>query len=199
MKLIYKGKYTGKVEEFESAKKVKNAIKYKEVETLEDMVKILTIPANILQILLIIITLLIIGFDNFDKKIIIFLCSFVLSVLLMIPHELLHAICYKEKVYMYTNLKQMMLFIIGEDHLSKWKFVFMSLLPNLLFGFIPYVLFLINNDLLFLGFLGMVSITYGMGDYYNIWNTIRQVPKNGLVFAKGHNSYWYVPELGARK
>jgi hypothetical protein len=54
---------------------------------------------------------------------------------------LLHGICYKNKVYLYTNLKQLMLFVVWEDHLTKYKFIFMCLLPNIIFGFIPYILF----------------------------------------------------------
>jgi hypothetical protein len=194
MKLIYKGKYKGVVEEFESSKNIKNAVKYKEADTLEEMAKIITIPANILQFVLLAITFFIIGFDDIDNSMLMMVISFGLSLLTMIPHELLHGICYKNKVYLYTNLKQLMLFVVGEDHLTKYKFIFMCLFPNIVFGFIPFVLFLINNELLILGFLGSMCISYGMGDYYNVWNTIRQVPKNGLVFSRGHNSYWYVPK-----
>ena len=70
----------------------------------------------------------------------------------------------------------------------------MCMLPNIVFGFIPFILFLINTKLVFLGMLGAMCISYGMGDYYNVWNTIMQVPSNGMVFSKGHNSYWYVDE-----
>lgn len=193
MKLIYKGKYNGVVEEFESSKNIKNAVKYKEADTLEEMAKIITIPANIIQLVLLLIVFLIVGFDNFDNTLLLLILSFIVSLLTMIPHELLHGICYKNKVYLYTNLKQLMLFVVGEDHMSKWKFIFMCMLPNIVFGFIPFILFLINTKLVFLGMLGAMCISYGMGDYYNVWNTIMQVPSNGMVFSKGHNSYWYIP------
>ena len=194
MKLIYKGKYKGIVEEFESSKSIKNATKYEEADSLEEMTKIITIPANILQFILLVIVLIIVGFDNFEHTLFMLIISFLLSLLTMIPHELLHGICYKNKVYLYTNLKQLMLFVVGEDHLTKYKFIFMCLLPNIIFGFIPYILFCINSKLILLGFFGAMCISYGMGDYYNVWNTVRQVPKDGLVFSKGHNSYWYVPK-----
>lgn len=193
MKLIYKGKYGGIVEEFESAKSVKNATKYKEAENLDEMGKLILIPSNVIQNVLLLIVILIVGFDNIVNTLIVFILAFIVSLLTMIPHELLHAICYRKKVYLYTNLKQLMLFIVGEDHLSKWGFIFMSMLPNVLFGIIPFILFLINNNLLFLGFLGSMCISYGTGDYYNVWNTLTQVPNGAKVFAKGHNSYWYVP------
>ena len=194
MKLIYKGKYNGEVEEFESSKNIVNAIKYKEADTVEEMAKIITLPANIIQLVLLLIVFLIVGFDNFDNTLLLLILSFFVSLLTMIPHELLHGICYKNKVYLYTNFKQLMLFVVGEDHMSKWKFIFMCMLPNIVFGFIPFILFLINTKLVFLGMLGAMCISYGMGDYYNVWNTIMQVPTNGMVFSKGHNSYWYVDE-----
>ena len=193
MKLIYKGKYGGIVEEFESAKSVKNATKYKEAENLDEMGKLILIPSNVIQNVLLLIVILIVGFDNIVNTLIVFILAFIVSLLTMIPHELLHAICYRKKVYLYTNLKQLMFFIVGEVHLSKWGFIFMSMLPNVLFGIIPFILFLINNNLLFLGFLGSMCISYGTGDYYNVWNTLTQVPNGAKVFAKGHNSYWYVP------
>lgn len=194
MKLIYKGKYNGEVEEFESSKNIVNAIKYKEADTVEEMAKIITLPANIIQLVLLLSVFLIVGFDNFDNTLLLLILSFFVSLLTMIPHELLHGISYKNKVYLYTNLKQLMLFVVGEDHMSKWKFIFMCMLPNIVFGFIPFILFLINTKLVFLGMLGAMCISYGMGDYYNVWNTIMQVPSNGMVFSKGHNSYWYVDE-----
>lgn len=194
MKLIYKGKYNGEIEEFESSKNIVNATKYKEADTVEEMAKIITLPANIIQLVLLLIIFLIVGFDNFDNTLLLLILSFFVSLLTMIPHELLHGICYKNKVYLYTNLKQLMLFVVGEDHMSKWKFIFMCMLPNIVFGFIPFILFLINTKLVFLGMLGAMCISYGMGDYYNVWNTIMQVPSNGMVFSKGHNSYWYVDE-----
>jgi len=194
MKLIYKGKYNGEIEEFESSKNIVNAIKYKEADTVEEMAKIITLPANIIQLVLLLIVFLIVGFDNFDNTLLLLILSFFVSLLTMIPHELLHGICYKNNVYLYANLKQLMLFVVGEDHMSKWKFIFMCMLPNIVFGFIPFILFLINTKLVFLGMLCAMCISYGMGDYYNVWNTIMQVPSNGMVFSKGHNSYWYVDE-----
>lgn len=194
MKLIYKGRYNGEIEEFESSKNIVNATKYKEANTVEEMAKIITLPANTIQLVLLLIVFLIVGFDNFDNTLSLLILSFFVSLLTMIPHELLHGICYKNKVYLYTNLKQLMLFVVGEDHMSKLKFIFMCMLPNIVFGFIPFIIFLINTKLVFLGMLGAMCISYGMGDYYNVWNTIIQVPSNGMVFSKGHNSYWYVDE-----
>ena len=58
MKLIYKGRYNGEIEEFESSKNIVNAIKYKEADTVEEMAKIITLPANIIQLVLLLIVFL---------------------------------------------------------------------------------------------------------------------------------------------
>ena len=42
--------------------------------------------------------------------------------------------------------------------------------------------------------MGAISIGMGAGDYYNVYNTLMQVPKGGRVYNKGFHSYWYVPE-----
>ena len=68
----------------------------------------------------------------------------ILSLVAMVPHEFLHAICFKEDVYMYENLRKGMLFVVGPGTFTKAEFVFMSMLPNLVFGFIPFLIFLID-------------------------------------------------------
>ncbi|MBQ8659742.1 MAG: DUF3267 domain-containing protein [Bacilli bacterium] len=195
MKLIYKGTYKGIVDEFDGRKELKNAVKYKEADSTDELMKIIMWPANILQLVLLVFVIVVVGKDFFEfSGFLKFLGAFVLSLVLLIPHELLHGICYKGRVYLYTNIKQLMLFVVGEDYMSKWKYIFMGLLPNIIFGFIPFILFLINTKWVFLGLLGVMCIPSGIGDYYNVYNTLRQVPKGAKVFMKGFNTYWYLPE-----
>ncbi len=197
MKLIYKGKYEGKVEGFPQNDKVKNAVQYKEAESVEELTKKLVIPSNVLQIALMVIVFALV-FNKFEEHYLMMglslFGSFILSLILLIPHEFLHGICYKGTVYLYQNLKQMMLFVVGDDHMSKGMFIFMCLLPNIVFGFIPFIIFLINTNWYFLGFLGMFCIPCGTGDYLNVYNTLKQVPKGAKVFMNGVHSYWYIPE-----
>lgn len=91
----------------------------------------------------------------------------VISLLLAFPHELLHAVCFKRDVYLYTNRKDGMLFVIGTEDMSKVRYIFMSMLPNLIFGFIPFAVFLINPQWKLLGCIGAFSIPMGAGDYFN--------------------------------
>ena len=45
--------------------------------------------------------------------------------LCLVVHEFLHAICFKEDVYMYRNLKQGTMFVVGPENMSKFRFCFM--------------------------------------------------------------------------
>ena len=71
----------------------------------------------------------------------------------------------------------------------------MSLLPNLVFGFLPFVLFLLQPQWSILGTLGVISIGCGVGDYYNVYNALTQVPKGAIIYNKGFHSYWAYPSF----
>ena len=92
---------------------------------------------------------------------------------------------------MYTNLKQGMMFVVGTEDMSKTRFVMMSLCPNIVFGFIPFIIFLISPNLTILGTLGALAIGMGAGDYYNVFNALVQVPKDAKIYMSGFHSYWY--------
>ena len=117
-----------------------------------------------------------------------------ISLLSLVPHEFLHAICFKEDVYMYTNLRHGMLFVVGPERMSKSRFIFMSMLPNVVFGFIPFILFLIWPHLSLLGTFGALSISAGAGDFMNVFNALTQMPKGAYTYLHKFNSYWYMPE-----
>nr|MCR5096613.1 DUF3267 domain-containing protein [Erysipelotrichaceae bacterium] len=108
--------------------------------------------------------------------------------------EFLHAICFEGEVYMYENLKKGMLFVTGPGSFSKAGFIFMSMLPNLVFGFIPYIIFLIDPTQTMLGTLGAISIASGAGDYYNVFNALTQMPKGSRTYLRNFRSYWYMPK-----
>lgn len=188
MKLIYKGKFDGNPDSIPHGEHQPNAVKFKEAED----PKKLAVLANLLALGLIVITLVLlfwrggIGAYNF--------WGVAASLLMAFPHEILHAICFKGEVYLYTYWSKGMLFVTGPETMTKTRFVFMSMLPNLVFGFIPFILFLINPNWGFLGTLGAFSIGMGAGDYYNVFNALTQMPKGAKTYIYGFNSWWYMPE-----
>ena len=196
MKLIFKGKFDGNPDSIPSNEHRENAVKYKEFDNPDK----LALVANLLSCVIAAITILSFVFRcNISKETILpvafklFIAS-VLSMLSLFPHELLHAVCFKDKVYLYTYWKKMMLFVTGPEDMTKGRFIFMSLLPNLIFGFIPYIIAMFNPSYIILGFFGALSISAGIGDYINVFNTLTQVPKGALVYLHGFNSYWYLPK-----
>lgn len=193
MKLHYRGKYNLDPETLPTCKHQPNAVKFKEVDSTKELAVIANGIGIALMILLAIPVYLKykgLLFDYFDE----IMVGAMLPLLTMFPHELLHALCFKEDVYLYTNFKQGLLFVVGCETMSKQRFIFMSLLPNIVFGFIPYMISFLGIQYLTLAVLGVVAIGMGAGDYYNVFNAITQMPKGARTYLYQMNSYWYIPE-----
>lgn len=68
-----------------------------------------------------------------------------------------------------------------------------SLLPNIVFGFIPFIIGMVYPRWLFLAMLGVCATGMGAGDYYNVYNALTQMPKGARTYLYQFNSYWYMP------
>ena len=189
MKLHYRGKFDLNPESLPSKPHKCGAVRFKEAKDSKAMAVIANVIALLLLLPLGIILYLRYGSFLFSDL----LFSSIFALLCMFPHELLHAICFKEDVYLYTNLKQGMLFVVGPETMSKKRFIFMSLLPNLVFGIVPFLLGLVFPSLSALATFGALSITTGAGDYYNIFNAATQMPRGARAYLYQFNSYWYMP------
>lgn len=197
MKLHYMGKFSGDVADIPHGEHKPNAVKFKEA----DDPKKLGIIANAWALVITLVCCLIygvrLGIADMDFGMALwgqFVIGCGLSMLCLFPHEFLHAICMKEDVYLYTNFKQGMLFVTGPEDMSKARFVFMSLCPNLVFGLVPFVLAMIWPRLAVLGALGAISVGAGAGDYYNVFHALTQMPKGARTYLYQFNSWWYLPE-----
>lgn len=111
--------------------------------------------------------------------------------LLMIPHELIRAACYKEDVYFYINPFPLTLLVHGTEDMSRARFILMSILPVFVCGIIPFVAFLINHNLIVCGVVGIAWLTIGIGDYINIFNALTQMPRGAKTYFYGFHSFWY--------
>lgn len=192
MKLVYKGKYSSEAD----LPVREHPAGYVPFRELSDMKKLATV-LNLAALPLFALTIggvYLRGWSQIGEHGFALTLGMALSMLCLFPHELLHAVCFKGEVELWTNLKMGMLFVVGTEDMSKARFVFLSLLPNLVFGFVPYALFLLNPQWVILGGLGALSIPMGIGDYYNVYNCLTQVPKGALVYLSGMHSYWYVPD-----
>lgn len=187
MKLIYKGKFDGNTESIPHGEHKPGAVKFREPED----PKKLGLIANGIALGIVVATIAGVfirgGIKSYS------LWGVLCSQLTLFPHEILHGLCFKDEVYLYTDLKNGLLFVTGPEDMTKARFVFMSLLPNIVFGFIPYILFMFNPQLTFLGSLGAVCISMGAGDYLNVYNALTQMPKGARTYLHGFNSWWYMP------
>lgn len=193
MKLHYRGKYNLDPATLPTCKHQPNAVKFKEVDSTKELAVIANGIAIALMILLAIPVYLKykgLLFDYFDEMMV----GAMLPLLTMFLHELIHALCFKEDVYLYTNFKQGLLFVVGCETMSKHRFIFMSLLPNIVFGFLPYMISFLGIQYLTLAVLGVIAIGMGAGDYYNVFNALIQMPKGARTYLYQMNSYWYIPE-----
>ena len=187
MRFHYNGRFSGNPDDLPNLGHEQNAVKFKEAED----PKKLSLIANGISLLIAVVTFGLYFVRGLQPLNII---GCLLSVLTLVPHEFLHALCFKDDVYMYEYLSKGMLFVVGSERMSKARFVFMSMLPNLVFGFVPFILFLIHPSWTLLGTLGAFAIPMGAGDYYNVFNALTQMPKGAKTYMYGFGSYWYMPE-----
>ena len=177
-------------------RKVEGAVQFKEPDNLSTFSLIMNAVALMLFVGLIIPAFVIAGgFMEFINNYPLHIFPVFAAFLLIIPiHEILHASCFRGEVEFYTCLRKGMCFVVGTESMSKARFVFMSLLPNIVFGFIPYILFLIFPSQLWLCVLGAMAVSSGAGDYINVFNALTQMPKGSKCFMSGMHSYWYMDD-----
>lgn len=189
MKLHYMGKYNLDPDSLPHGEHKPGAVKFDEPDSTTELSRL--VGKYSLFLLAVLATLLLYKYRSLPTSA--WLIGGVLFLLALLPHELLHAVCFKGDVYLYMNLAQGMLFVVGPEDMRRGKFVFMSLLPNIVFGLIPYVLALALPDLGWLGVFGMLALTAGAGDFYNVKNALTQMPKTARCYLYKLNSYWYQP------
>ncbi len=97
-----------------------------------------------------------------------------------------------KKTFIFIQIfKQGMVFVLETETMSKKRFIFMSLLSNLVFGFLPYCLSFLGTKYLMFALWGVIAVAMGAGDYCNVFNALTQMPRTYLYQM---NSYWYIPE-----
>ena len=128
-----------------------------------------------------------------------FMAGFAASFLTLLPHELLHGLCFGRgaEVHLFVSPKDLMAFVVCTRPVSRGRFILMSLLPNLIFGWLPFLLWCLTpysgagSDILL--WFSSCCISFGGGDYLNVWNALRQMPRGSVQQISGFHSYWYMP------
>lgn len=193
MKLHYKGKYDLNPESLPHGEHIPGAVPFKEAKDSRQLAIIANAASVVIMVLLAVPAW-------FRCREYLFASPFqmmfgaIASMLILFPHEILHALCFKGDVYLYTNWKQGLLFVVGPETMSKGRFIFMSLFPNLVFGIFPYLLGMLLPNLVFAVVLGILATGMGAGDYYNVFNAATQMPRGSRTYLYQFNSYWYIPQ-----
>jgi len=197
MKLVYKGKFESE-EKLPKGVLPDNAVKFREPESANKL-NLLMLVFMIPAVVLIVIIMLISGFIH--GEIIVaygyrtLFIGLLLSLLTFFPHELLHAVCFERDsvVQLYIAPKKLMIFVVSNDPVSKVRFIILSLLPNLIFGWIPLIIWAVFPHSGPLFCFSVICIMMGCGDYINVFNGVRQMPKGSMHQHSGFNSYWFMP------
>ena len=201
MKLVWRGKFSDNAELGLSSALPDHATKFREPDTLGKFLiraLVFIFPVLILVLLFSMLKARIYGVHSMviGKG---SLVGVILAMLSLVPHELMHAALYPfdAPVEVWYSPKHMAAFVYCSAPVSRNRFILLGLFPNLVLGLIPMVVWVfvplrlvfLNNNLFVFAFVNILS---GIGDYLNVYNAYRQVPKDGIVQNSGIHSYWYV-------
>lgn len=200
MNLVWKGIYKGK-DQLPVGELPERAVKFKEPDSmlmLNVVASIFIIPVIMLVAIAYLIKSNLLG-TSVDMNFI-NLWGILLAFSMILPHELLHAVLFpKDKeVELWVSPSAFTAFVVSTAPVSKGRFIFLSLLPNIVFGFIPLIIWIFvpeggtMTEILFS--FAVISLSFGIGDYLNVFNAIFQMPKGSIQQLSGMNSYWYLPE-----
>ncbi|HIS50982.1 MAG TPA: DUF3267 domain-containing protein [Candidatus Gallacutalibacter pullistercoris] len=202
MKLVWKGRYQGE-EQLPKAILPAGCIQYQEPDSLEELnraaARMIFWPLLAAGIALL-LRWLFWGAPGWRDSI--HLGGAVLALLFLLPHELLHAVAYPRGAVceFWASLRDGCLFVVSLCPVSRTRFLYISLLPALVLGVLPLILWVClpqAGGLLFT--TGALHLTACVGDFLNVKNTILQVPKGAMIQQSGLHSYWYLPEKSKKK
>ena len=193
MRLHYKGKYDLNPESLPHGQHMPGAVPFKEAKDSKQL-SLIANAASVVIMVLLAVPAYLRRREFLWASPLQMMFGAIASMLILFPHEILHAFCFKEDVYLYTNWKQGLLFVVGPETMSKGRFIFMSLLPNLVLGIIPYLIGIIFPNQVFAVVLGILATGMGAGDYYNVLNALTQMPKGSRTYLYQFSSYWYMPQ-----
>lgn len=121
----------------------------------------------------------------------------ILGFLLVIVHELLHAIAFPKDATVLIGIipNSLTAVALSSSPVKRNRFVFLSILPIIL-GVIPLIIFCISdnyakecNGILFgMAVMGMVSV---YPDLYHIFHILKKVPKNAIIQNDKNKTYYF--------
>ena len=205
LNITYRGKFENEKQLIDNDKIPQKTIQFKEGKEINDIFNLgfaLVLPIIIPIIIITIIRIQNIeGHINFDLKTgCIIAIAILMNYILKFIHEYIHSCLYpiksKKTIWKYTSNGAYLIYCNAK--ISKIRFIVISLAPMIILGITAFILWLFIADKIDLiislvyVFLTWIMTFFAMGDLVNVYNTIKQVPKNAKVFNYGLHSYWYL-------
>lgn len=114
-------------------------------------------------------------------------------------HEIIHALIFLNKAIkeIYISKDLTSCFVYSTNPVSKMRYILIAIAPNIVLGIFPLLAGMLLKNILYpkvtliIILTSFFSIITGIGDYYNIFNAVNQVPTGGYIFNSGLHSYWY--------
>ena len=198
-------KYMGKLKNSDGL--IKNsilpngAVKFEEGNDIEDL-QILGIKL-VIPIMLVIIILTVIKFLSMSSHfalngytVLIIILGIIIQKILIFVHEFIHAIFYP-KGSIVTIWKYKKAYVTySNSKVSKKRFIIICLMPLIILGIIPFIIWLFIAEYLnpIINIIYIIITWYmifgSQGDLANVYNTIKQVPKNADIIGYGYHSYY---------
>ncbi|MFP5527799.1 metalloprotease family protein [Peptococcus simiae] len=112
-------------------------------------------------------------------------------------HEWVHAWSFPRgaEVHIYQKIDAGLLMAYSPQPVSRLRFIVISAAPGLLLGLLPLGIWALTASDHYLARsllpFGCALLLGAVGDFYNIYNTLVQVPKGAHVQLSGWRSYWF--------
>ncbi|MCQ2466985.1 MAG: DUF3267 domain-containing protein [Clostridia bacterium] len=124
--------------------------------------------------------------------------TLVITYFMSYVHELIHALAYpKGETKLICQIKSQGAHLLYCDAtISKTRFILVCLAPTIALAGVPFLIWYIFAPTIAMPYNSAVMIFYmlmfisAIGDYANVFNALRQVPRGAKVFNYGLHSYW---------
>jgi len=198
MKLVWKGEYPGE-EGLTTVSLPEYSVPLDGPTTLKSFIEeshnLATLPM-ILFLLAMALKTLVFGHFSADIQVIPLIAGAVFGLLCFAPYSLLGALFYPAgaQVEVWKIPKKSSFYIASTLPMSKNRYLLVLLLPSLLFGLLPLVLWVVlPASIAFCSFLlpfSLLILFFSLRDLYTCWLLIHQVRGNPIVTRSGWPIYW---------
>lgn len=190
MKIKYMGKLDPKTNPLPTNKLKEGAIRFNEPENVKKRYLWTNIICVIIVGIMFVPEYLNVLFRDVDAiNLLNFFLYFLLGIVLFALSKLCQFYFYKE-VYFY-KMKGLDFIGVYTTEFTKKKNIVLNLIPDIIFGFIPYYISLITGNY-FLGIAAIFVVAVSAGDLVNAYHAFVEMPPGSKTFLYQVNNYWYL-------